>query len=672
MKNVFTLPLKISMLIVIFPFFICNASNKYDIFQDVDLFIGTANDCGQMDPSATIPFGMIKVGPDAIKKSHVGYDYYQTSITGFSINRTSGVGCSGAGGNITMRPTGENVTLKIDKNTEYAEPGFYSTKLSNGTSVSLTCTERIAYEHIDFEKADNKMVHFDFSTSLGGIIHYDYIIEGKYISGKISGYTTCQSGIYSFFYCIEISGDYNIISKKNKSLTIQLEANSEKAADIRIAVSPLSIQDCKKELQHETRNFHSIKKEANEKWRKVLNKIKIKGGTKEQRKIFYTSLYRTCLSPVNVTSSDGLFRNTKGEIEKAENYIYYSSWSLWDTYRTKFPLLVILEPQRMKDIGKSLIVHYMREKKLWSTENEVTPTTRTDHAPLVLLDMIEKGIELDNLSDAYPYIKDEVISQPTKSPDQYLEVAYDYWALGKLACFLDKKEEAYEFLEKSDSLWTNIWKNKFMNIDKKRFDIMHGDGLYEGTLWQYRWAVPYNTDKLIELTGGKERFIEQLSYFFENNLYNHGNQPDLHAAFLFNKADRPDLTQKWVTKILTEPMLHRYGTHDIFKKPFWGKVYSALPEGYIPEMDDDDGTMSAWFVFASIGMFPLTPGSNSYELCEPLFDEVIIDLGNKNNFIIQKKHNRKNNKGFFYLNGRKLDKTFITHEQLKNSKLVFD
>lgn len=286
--------------------------------------------------------------------------------------------------------------------------------------------------------------------------------------------------------------------------------------------------------------------------------------------------------------------------------------------------------------------------------------------------MIEKGIELDNLSDAYPYIKDEVISQPTKSPDQYLEVAYDYWALGKLACFLDKKEEAYEFLEKSDSLWTNIWKNKFMNIDKKRFDIMHGDGLYEGTLWQYRWAVPYNTDKLIELTGGKERFIEQLSYFFENNLYNHGNQPDLHAAFLFNKADRPDLTQKWVTKILTEPMLHRYGTHDIFKKPFWGKVYSALPEGYIPEMDDDDGTMSAWFVFASIGMFPLTPGSNSYELCEPLFDEVIIDLGNKNNFIIQKKHNWKNNKGFFYLNGRKLDKTFITHEQLKNSKLVFD
>jgi predicted alpha-1,2-mannosidase len=398
-------------------------------YECVDPFIGTAGDCGQMDPSATIPFSMIKVGPDAVKKSHVGYDYNQTAISGFSINRTSGVGCTGSGGNINIRPADNSVLLKICKNKEVAKPGLYTATLSNGVVASMTCTERIAYEEFVYPQGQDRNLFINFASTFGGIRGYEYRVSGNTIEGKISNNTTCKRGVYSFYFVVEISDSFKILSQTAEDILLQLNATENTAVTVRVAVSPISVEDCYKELQDEERTFQQVYEDARVLWTDLLGRIQVYGGTDEQRIMFYTSLYRTLLSPVNVTTSSGQFRNSKGEIQDADGFTYYSSWSIWDTYRTKFPLMVLMNLDNLSDIGNSLLVHYINGKTIWSTEHEVTPTTRTDHAPIVLLDMMAKGIKLDYLEEAYPYIVAEVESEPLNSPDQYLETAYDYWAL---------------------------------------------------------------------------------------------------------------------------------------------------------------------------------------------------------------------------------------------------
>lgn len=656
------------ILILIYPFILCMSQTERDNCQYVDLFIGTGGDCGQMDPSATIPYSMIKVGPDAIKKSHVGYDYNQTMISGFSINRASGTGCSGAGGNLSVLPSDGFCNLKIVKGTEYAVPGYYETLLSNGVRAYLSASDKIAYERYEYPQSENKYIYIDFSSSFGGIDKYYYSLEDKYICGKISSYTTCETGIYSFYFAIDVNVPYIVKSKDEHSVLIESQSDTS-CIELRIAISPISTDYCKVELQNEKRSFENIKNDAYQVWKELLNRVNVSGEKNDEKVMFYTSLYRSFLSPVNVTTSDGYIRNTKGAVEKVD-FVYYSGWSLWDTYRTKFPLLILLDAERMDDVGNSLLLYYTRGKKLWSTNYEVTPTTRTDHAPIILLDMLEKGIKLDKVRmlEAYDFIVDEVYSLPLKSPDQYLEAAYDFWALGRISDYLDKKNNVDIFISYSDSLWINTWKDKFMHINDSTFDVMHGDGLYEGTLWQYRWAVPFNIERLISLAGGKDTFIHQLEYFFEHGLYNHGNQPDIHAAYLFSVAGNSSLTKKWINRILTKPMKHCYGTHKKFKKPYYGKTYSNAPDGYIPEMDDDDGTMSAWYVMSAMGIFPLTPGTDNYVLTEPLFDNVTIDYPDGKQLIIRKV---KGDKASVTYNGLKLNDYSIEHSKLHSGILEF-
>jgi putative alpha-1,2-mannosidase len=208
------------------------------------------------------------------------------------------------------------------------------------------------------------------------------------------------------------------------------------------------------------------------------------------------------------------------------------------------------------------------------------------------------------------------------------------WALANISKELKMKGKYDYYKAKADSTWKPKWIEKFRDIDDRTFDIMHGDGLYEGTLWQYRWAVPFAVEEMAELAGGEEKLADELDYFFSRHLYNHGNQPDIHAALLFNHLERPDLTQKWVTAILTEPMTHPYGTHDKFRTPFIGKTYQPLPRGFIPEMDDDDATMSAWYVWTSMGLYPLVIGEPYYEISRPLFDEITLKLDNGKVFTI--------------------------------------
>ncbi|MBO4549978.1 MAG: glycoside hydrolase family 92 protein, partial [Bacteroidaceae bacterium] len=373
-------------------------------------------------------------------------------------------------------------------------------------------------------------------------------------------------------------------------------------------------------------DFQTMMGRAKRQWQRLLSTVEIEGGTEDQQTIFYTSLYRTFHSPFQVT--DQIMRNylgTDNNVHEAKGFQYYSSWSLWDTYRTKFPLITLLDEGHSSAIMQSLSQLYLTGKKDWSTNYECVPTVRTEHAIATLLDAYRQGINIPSLRDAYPGMVKEVKGLSLKSPDQCLEASGDFWSLGQLAEELGMKGDAAKWTKRGQEIFDSIWPKEFKDIDET-YTKMKGNGLYQGTRWQYRWGAPMYLPRMIELVG-KQELGEQLQRFFKEELYNQGNEPDIHVPFLFGRLGMPQKTAGIVRTLATESITHRYGGNDAYPTPFIGCAFVNQPRGYCFEMDEDDGAMSAWYVFASIGMYPLIVGESVYELFPPLFDKVTLHLG---------------------------------------------
>ena len=420
-------------------------------------------------------------------------------------------------------------------------------------------------------------------------------------------------------------------------------------------------------------DFAELKSHTGNQWEKQLSAIDVKGGKKDDKVIFYTSLYRAYLSPADVSSPDGAYLGTDGKVYISEDFRYYSNWSLWDTFRTKFPLLVLTEPARMRDMATSLIHLYATGKKDWSTGFESTPTVRTEHAVILLLDAYRKGITTLDFRKGYAGMKEEMERLPMRSPDQKMESAYDLWAMAQIAGIIGEKADSEQYRQRSVSLFEEIWKKEFMNVTPA-FEVMKNNGLYQGTRWQYRWAAPQYIDKMIEWVG-QDSLRSQLTYFFDHHLYNQGNEPDIHVPYLFNRLGAPEKTQQIVRSLMTEPMIHKYGGNSEFKTPYLGKAFKNDPEGYSPEMDEDDGTMSAWYVFGAMGFYPLLVGDEYYDLTSPLFDRVLLRLANGNTLTIQTEGRKKKDAPIksIHFNGKKIDDYRISHNELiKGGELIFN
>lgn len=379
-------------------------------------------------------------------------------------------------------------------------------------------------------------------------------------------------------------------------------------------------------------------------------------------------LYRTMLSPVDVTSENGEYLNTKGEVVAADGFRYYSSWSIWDTFRNKFPMLCLLQRERMGDFCRSLIELYRSGKVAWATMHESTPTVRTEHSAILLLDAYNRGIEGIDFTRCYDSLLVEMERLPMVSPDNYLESAYDLWAMSQISEIVGDTLSANKFFDRAEQTWRGVWSEKFRDINDDTFDIMHGDGLYEGTLWQYRWAVQYAISDMAEMVGGAEKLCEQLDYFFSHDLFNIGNQPDIHAPYLFNELGYPHLTQFWVNRIINTPMKHSYGTHDKFEEPYFDLAFKAEPAAFIPEMDDDDGTMSGWYLCSAMGLYPDVPGRGNYSITTPQFKRVVINLDGGRKFTIECENFSPKNIYIeeIFLNGDKYDSYFIDHKTILN------
>ncbi|BCA48118.1 alpha-1,2-mannosidase [Bacteroides thetaiotaomicron] len=640
----------------------------------VNLFIGTSGDNGQVAPGAAAPFGMVCVCPDNDPRSHAGYDYAVTKVSGISVNRLSGVGCSGGGGNLRIRPVAPSQELHIKKSREKATPGYYSTAFTNGIKTELTATNAMAVERYKFSRSLSAALWIDFASTFEDVAtcHYKRISE-TCIEGYVQAKNVCGHGRYKLYFSLNTSHPFQLEEQKETTACLTF-GKKVRSVEVRIGLSALSSELASWECARwEKMDFEDVKSRTADQWEKQLSAIDVKGGKKDDRVIFYTSLYRTYLSPADVSSPDGAYLGTDGKVYISEDFRYYSNWSLWDTFRTKFPLLVLTEPAKMRDMATSLIHLYATGKKDWSTGFESTPTVRTEHAVILLLDAYRKGITNLDFRKGYAGMKQEMERLPMRSPDQKMESAYDLWAMAKIAEIIGEKADSEQYRQRSVSLFEETWKKEFMNVTPA-FEVMKNNGLYQGTRWQYRWAAPQYIDKMIEWVG-QDSLRLQLTYFFDHHLYNQGNEPDIHVPYLFNRLGAPEKTQQIVRSLMTEPMIHKYGGNSEFKTPYLGKAFKNAPEGYSPEMDEDDGTMSAWYVFGAMGFYPLLVGDEYYDLTSPLFDRVLLRLTNGNVLTIQTEGRKKKDAPIksIHFNGKKIADYRISHNELiKGGELIYN
>jgi len=247
----------------------------------------------------------------------------------------------------------------------------------------------------------------------------------------------------------------------------------------------------------------------------------------------------------------------------------------------------------------------------------------------------------------------------------------------------------YNYFMKRADYWKNTWDPSIRYFRAREADgtwldfpddpaVNREKYTYEGSKWQWRWNVIHDVPGLIGAFGGKDAFAKELEHFFNNDLYTAGNQIDLQAPFLFNYAGKPWLTQEWSTKILTQPITQKYGTHDFFPEPVFDRIYKATPDGYLEEMDCDYGCMAAWYNMSAMGLYQTCPGDPVYQLTSPIFESIKIKLNDPTyqgkEFVIEAKGLSDTN---IYiqsatLNGNPYNRSSITHEEItKGGKLVY-
>ena len=505
-----------------------------------------------------------------------------------------------------------------------------------------------------------------------------------------------------------------------------LKYSTEKHEEIivKVGISFTGIEGAKKNLEYEMNgwDFDLVKRNAENAWNEKLNKIDIIGGTENKRTQFYTAFYHSLLFPRVFSDVDGAYySHFQDRIIYEEDFRYHVDFSLWDTYRTQKPLLTIIEPCRKTELIKTLLATYDQGGRLPAQyfKNSYHRGMIGDHGATMICDAYNKGLRDFDTMKAYEammknaqipgayessrpgletYLQLGYIAAETvrETVSKTLEYSHTDWALAQVARDLGKNED-YKFLMKQAGNYKNFYDDE-TGFYRPRFSdgtwlplcdrrqqpqiARVGDNSYydcwdpywigvapnrhytESNAWQYLFYPQHDVHGLINLMGGKEIFIERLDGLFYTSSSNegpfyggvtgaigqyiHGNQPSFHKSFLYNYAGSPWKTQERVRGIL----------ETLYRTDEWG-----LPG------NEDMGSMSAWYIFAALGFYPVTPGLPVYTITSPLFERAVINLDdyydNRQFTIIA--HNASGDNKYIQsakLNGQTLDRTWITHEEI--------
>jgi len=708
-----------------------NSQKKYTQF--VNPFIGTAGH-GHTYPGATLPFGMVQLSPDTFTEGWdwcSGYHASDNSIMGFSHTHLSGTGAADYGDILLMPTTGkiqlepgsrenpdEGYRSRFSHKNEKAEPGFYSVFLDDyKINVELTASERCGFHKYIFPKSDSANILVDLFHGIQDITRNASIevIDNQTIQGfRRSGGWADDHTVYFFakfskpfttsgIYDGEkvIAGAKGCESKIVKAFFTFSTKENEKIF-VRVGISSTSINGAKKNLEKEIPgwNFERIRTSALNKWEHELSKITVESSSKKDVTTFYSSFYHAMLAPNIFSDVDGGYSGMDKKIHYAKNFTMYSVFSLWDTFRGLHPLLSIIDRKRTNDFVASMLAKYEESGLLpvWELASNETNCMIGYHAVPVIFDAFMKGIKNYDTLKIYQAMKNSAMQnfrgleyyrrlgfvpmdKEIEAVSKTLEYAYDDWCIAQMAKLFHYEDDYQYFINRSQHYKnvfdkeTNFMRGRNYNGQwKKVFDPAEpfpgGSGEFtEGSSWQYTWFVPQDISGLIKLMGGEKIFSAKLdelfqvdslkNYFVPSDMtgligqYAHGNEPSHHLAYLYDYAGDAWKTQSRV--------------RDIMKK-----MYTANRDGLCG--NEDCGQMSAWYIFSSMGIYSVTPGSNIFAIGSPLFDRISIKFENGKTFIVRAKNNSDKN---IYicsasLNKMNYEKSYLRYEDIeKGGELTF-
>lgn len=605
------------------------AAHARDLSRFVDPFIGTLADFGQLSPAAVAPYGMVQIAPDTDPANHAGYDHAATRLAGFSHTRGVGVGCSGAGGDVhvSLGYAGTGPAWTMDKGREAAQAGYYTVAYGDGIVAAMTATRGAGVIRFTMPRSGSVRLAIAYDKGYSRRHGATWQPQGADLRASFSAGTVCDKGAYHLHSATLITRGGKVLSLAWTSTTGEaravLDVHKGDVIEARTGLSSIDPAAAARVRDHEigSRSFKAIAAATRSAWNQELSRLTIK-GTFEQNTLFYTALFRVMQSPVAVTDPDGRFRGSDGKIMQLRpGEQHYASWALWDNYRTQMPLLALVDPARAGAIARSLVRLYQSGKQRWSTPHEPFLTVRTEHAGIALLDFRRKGIIDFEASAALTAMVAESASLARATPDEQIEAAYDDWAIAELATDLGQGDVARQFRAKALS-YRPMWQAVFKDLGPDA-DVVQARGLYQGTLAQYRWAPVFDLPWMAEQLG--PRFRPELDRFFADNLFNMTNQPDIHVPYLLAWAGDDAAARVIIKRYLTEAVPHRYTNAGVRPQPWIGRSFAPAPQGFADGMDDDAGTMSAWYIWSTIGLYPLVSGTADYVVTGPLVERVKLN-----------------------------------------------
>ncbi|MNK18680.1 Glycosyl hydrolase family 92 [compost metagenome] len=618
---------------------------------------------------------------------------------------------------------------------EVAEAGYYKVKLDDDNiTAELTSTTRVGMHQYTFPKSDQSHIILDL---MAGIYNYEDKTVWTYVrvvnDTLVTGYrqTYGWARTRTVYFAMSFSKPFKSYGRKSydakqayrgfwgkfnqeqnfpeiagKKLKMFFDFDTQEGEKVKIkfALSPVSQENALQNMRAEISgwDFEKVKAQAQANWNKELNKVQV--TTSNDNKInFYTALYHAYINPTTYTDVNGEYKGLDQGVHKADGFTNYTTFSLWDTYRALHPFFNITQPGRSNDMVKSMLAHYDQSSlhmlPIWSHYANDNWCMSGYHSVSVISDAIIKGTYTGDANKALDacittakhrdyegigYYMDKGYIPAEKSGisvSNNLEYSYDDWSIAQLAKKLRRMDVYDEFIKRS-----NNWKNNYDSATgfmrpkladgtfKKQFDPKdtEGQGFIEGNSWNYSFFVPQDPATLIEMMGGKKKFATRLDTLFTMHLpdeffahteditregiiggYVHGNEPAHHIAYLYNWADQPWKTQAQVRHILN-------------------MQYKPTADGL--GGNDDCGQMSAWYMFSSLGFYPVAPGSDVYSLGSPLVNQAVLNLENGKTFTVEaiKQSDKNVYVEKVLLNGKEITDHKIKHADITNGgKLTF-
>lgn len=668
----------------------------------VDPFIGTGFH-GHTYPGASAPFGIVQLSPDTRAGNWdacSGYHYDDRTIDGFSHTHLSGTGCIDLG-DVLFYPTLCDTVVAdgtfrphayaFAHRDERASCGYYAVALpAEGLEVELTAAPRTGVHRYTFSGKGTRRVVVDLMHTISDE-RVDRTELTQTASDELCGMRCTQGWVddHHVYFSARFSEPFAAVELLGSEQAVLTFAPDVRQLTIAVGLSAVSTDNARTNRQTEAAelDFDAVHARTREAWREALSGITVSGGTRDQRTVFYTAQYHTKLTPNRMNDVTGEYRRHDGRIgclPVGRNY--YTTLSLWDTFRTWHPLQTLVDTTLVNDMIVGMLDMYdaTGELPIWPLASGETRTMIGYHAVSVISDAWMKGIRgfdghhaLDAMirssninrkgSDSYVAAGYIPADSKRESVSCTLEYAYDDWAIARMAEALGRTDEARTYYARALN-YANVFDGSIRFFRGRRADggwavpfdeLVAGRDYTEASPWQYRFFVPHDVQGLEQLFGGREAFVQELDRLFTLESpddmglcditgllgqYVHGNEPSHHMAYLYNWVGQPWKTQELTRRLLDE-------------------MYAPTPDGIIG--NEDCGQMSAWYVCSALGLYPVCPGSSEFALTTPLFPEAAVRLANGRTLRITADRPQRNTYiASVTLNGAPVERNFLTYDQL--------